>query len=259
MALAACYTIFNGLELLEKSIQQIESEVDFVVLCYQTTSNKGYTSEEVLPFLQRFKDNKKFHLLLFQPDMKKNTKQNERDKHQLMLHYSRVLGCTHFLLSACDHYYNKEQFAAAKQFHYSNNLDVTFTKMFTYYKDPTWQLYPMEDYYMPFIMKLYPESRIDRMAKFPLKTDPSVQINTYAKWALLAPKVLVLHHYSMIRVDIKEKFLNAAASIRWKQSDINDFTSEYLNYSLEKNVGLKYFGGRKVKKVTDYFNLSDAT
>ena len=255
MILAACYTVFNGLELLEKSIAQIESEVDFIILCYQTVSNKGMMSDKVRPFLDRFQGNKKFHLLYFEPSMKKNTKENERDKHQLMLNYARTLRCTHFLLSACDHFYNTEQFRFGKNFHYHHNLEVSFTKMFTYYKNPTWQLFPMEDYYMPFIMKITPETRIDRVSKYPVKTDPSVQVNTYEKYSVFAPDVLVMHHYSMIRADIKDKFSNAAASIRWTREDVNTFIQEYINYSLETNPGIKYFGGRKVKAVPNYFNL----
>ncbi len=255
MVLAACYTVYNGLELLEKSIEQIESEVDFIIIGYQTISNKGIQSDKVLPFLQRFKDDKKFHLALFEPSMNKNTKENERDKHQMMLNYARILGCTHFLLSACDHFYDKKQFIYGKNFHFNNNLEVSFTKMYTYYKQPTWQIFPMEDYYMPFIMKISPETRIDRVANYPVKTDPSVQINTYSKYSVFHPDVLVMHHYSMIRADIKDKFMNAAASMRWTNNNVNDFINEYLGYNLELNPGIKYFGGRKVKEVPNYFTI----
>ena len=108
---------------------------------------------------------------------------------------------------------------------------------------------------MPFIMKITPETRIDRVPNYPVKTDPSVQINTYEKYSVFSPDTLVMHHYSMIRADIKDKFSNAAASIRWTRNDVDTFIHEYLNYSLENNPGIKYFGGRKIKEVPNYFSL----
>lgn len=255
MLLAACYTVFNGLELLEKSIAQIESEVDWVIIGYQTISNKGNPSTVIEPFLERFRGNFKYHLVHFEPDLSKNTKENERKKHQSLLNYARILGCTHVFLSACDHFYDKKQIPWAKKMVLEENLDITFTRMYTYYKHPEWQLTPLEDYYMPFIIKLSETTRIERMSTFPLRVDPSVQINTFAKWILFPEQHLMLHHYSMIRTDIKNKFDNAAASIRWTEEDKKSFINEYENYSIETNPGIKYFGGRKIKWVPNWFNL----
>ena len=256
MKLAACYTVFNGLELLEKSIQQIYPVVDVIIICYQTVSNKGNECKQVEKFVQyNFLAKKKVEIVKFTPDLSVNTKENERRKHQLMLETARKSGCSHFFLSATDHFYQLTEFVNAKEHVKWEDIDVSFTKMYTYYKHPTWQLNPIESYYMPFIMRLHPETKIAVVRNFPLKVDPSVQVNTFAKWYLFPEEQIMMHHYSMIRENIKDKFKNAAASIRWRNEEAEMFAAEFENYDIESNPGIKYFQGRKIKIVENHFGL----
>ena len=256
MKLAALYTVWNGLELLEPSIAQIYIEVDAFVICWQRVSNKGEVNNDVEAFVKRFKGFK-YHVIEFAPDLAVSTKQNERNKHQMMISYAKKLSCSHYLFSATDHFYNLKQFQHGKKIAELGCFDVTFTNMFTYYKQVTWQLIPIEAYFMPFICKLRPETVISRVQNYPVRVDPSVQVNTYAESYVFTLKQVALHHYSMIRVDIDNKFRNAAASMRWTPQQIRTFKSEYNNYSLSENKGITYFSGRKVVEVPDYFNLSN--
>ena len=41
MKLGVLYTVWNGLELLSESIEQIKSEADVIVIAWQKESNKG--------------------------------------------------------------------------------------------------------------------------------------------------------------------------------------------------------------------------
>lgn len=260
MKLSACYTVFNGLELLGKSIEQIYPLVDNVIICYQTVSNTGNPCNRVENFVHyHFQSKKKVIIVHFHPDFSVNTKENERKKHQLMLETARKAGSTHFFLSATDHFYDKEQFCFAKKAAESCDFDVTFTKMFTYYKHPTWQLTPIEDYYMPFIMKLHDNTCIASIRNYPLRVDPSVQVNTYKNWYLFSENQIMMHHYSMIRENIKNKFKNAAASMRWKPGDAENFANEFENYDITENPGIKYFNGRKIKEVENIFNIPHLT
>lgn len=257
MKIAACFTVFNGLELLEASIANIVDKVDHIVICYQETSNKGHKSTELMPFineLQGKKYNSKFEFIEFKPVSNVNTKENERQKHQLMLSYARFIGCSHWILMACDHFYTAEQIDFAKKEVEINDYDVTFTKMFTYYKHPTWQLTPIEDYFMPFLMAIRPESVICNM-NYPLLVDPSVKVNTINKWRLFELDEIALHHYSMIRINIRDKFLNAAASIRWGADAAENYAKEFESYDINMNPGVTYFGMRKIKIVANHFNL----
>jgi len=169
---------------------------------------------------------------------------------------AKKIGCTHFFLSATDHFYQQKEFLSAKKMCFSLDYDVTFTKMYTYYKEITWQLTPIEAYLMPFICKLYPETTIERRKSFPydkIIVDPSVQIYPCNNWYIFSEEEIMLHHYSMIRTDIKNKFENAAASIRWNEKMIQEFYNEWEKYNIDENPGVKYFQGRKIKIVDNYF------
>lgn len=253
--LAACYTVFNGEELLQQSMKQIDSEVDLFIVCFQIISNKGHENRHLKPFLGCFVGNKKVIMVNFNPDLSLNTKENERRKHQLMIETARNNGATHVLLAACDHFYDAQQFKYAKERSFNHDLDISFTSMFTYYKSPEWQLTPKEDYFMPFIIKLHPTTKICYNKDFPLKTDPSVQVNTFMVWGLFTEDECILHHYSMIRKDIYNKLHNAAASIRWKNEELILHGIEYETYDINKNPGVSYFQGRKIKLVPNYFDL----
>jgi len=255
MKLAALYGCFNGLELLEKSIEQIYDDVDLIIIAYQEVSNKGQIKTDVKPFMERFTA-EKFKVIQFIPDLSLSTKENEQRKLQLRIDEAKRYDCSHFFSSAEDHFYIPKEFKRAKKIIFQEvAYDVTLTAMYTYYKDPTWQLTPIEDYYMPFICKLYPGTKVGRNPNYPLRIDPSIQINTCNNWRLFTQSEIMMHHYSMIRVDIQNKFQNAGASIRWSPEDVTRFIYEYNNYDIEANPGVGYFQKRKIKVVPDHFGL----
>lgn len=255
MRLAALYNVFNGLELLDKSIQQIENLVDEIVICYQTVSYKGEHKPDVESFVDKYRGRAKFHVIKFEPDTSLFTKENERRKLQLRINFAKQLRCTHFIGMAEDHFYERHEFAQAKHLTEKHDYDVTFTSMYTYFKEPTWQLTPIEDYYAPFISKLYPDTLVAKKHMYPLRVDPSVQLSTCGKWHLWEKDVIMLHHFSMVRSDIEHKFRNAAASVRWPAGRVEKFIEEYNNYNLAENPGVSYFQGRKIKVVNNYFGL----
>ncbi len=261
MRLAALYSCFNGLELLEKSIEQIFPYVDDIILCYQTVSNKGEEKSDVEKFIYEFVGKQqfnrlKFHILKYEPNLSGITKTNEVSKLQMRIDYARELGCTHFFSSAEDHLYRPSEFEKIKKEIDNGIYDVTFTAMYTYYKHPTWQLTPIEDYYMPFICKIYPDTRVEHNPNYPLRVDPSIQLNRCDNWCLFNQDQIMLHHYSMVRNDMLSKFRNAAASIRWQPGSVERFIDQYENYDIELNPGVGYFGGRKIKVVEDWAGIN---
>lgn len=253
MRLAALYTVFNGLELLEGSISQIISEVDLVVISFQEVSNRGKKSEEVRSFVRRFERNPKINVIEFIPDLKKDTKQNERDKHFEMIRHASIKGCTHFFLSACDHYYQKSDFKRAKRIYLQNPVDVSLTAMFTYYKRPEWQISPIEEYFMPFICKIHPETVVTQSAVYPVRVDPSVRISPANTFKVFDQSEIMLHHYSMIRVNIEDKFRNAASRFATDEAKIQQHISEYERAKVGDSI--TYFQGRKLIEVENYFGI----
>jgi hypothetical protein len=241
MKLAACYTVFNGLELLEDSIESIRPMVDKVIVCYQTTSNKGETRKEVETFCKVLKN---VELLPFEPDLSLNTKANERSKHQIMVEFSAKLGCTHFVLMACDHFYRSSEFRWAKKEIEKHGYDATFSKMYTYYKHENWRLDPIEDYFCPFINEIKPCTRVEYQRNYHEHVDPSVMLTGVTNPYSFNRNELMLHHYSMVRIDIEDKFRNAAASIRWNKEQVERFKEEFKNAKLGDSIS--YFQGRKL-------------
>jgi len=267
MKLAAIFTVFNGTELLPGAIRQIENYVHTVLISWQKISNKGIANNYLTHDLNKLSMSrsincmyfdedkaKKLDFIEYTPDLSTNTKENERRKLNQAIQYLKQKGYTHFILLACDHYYHPEELKwAIKE---GQHYDVTLTKMYTYFKHPTWQLDPPEEYHMPFICKIHPDTCVVKQEYDCMKTDPSVRINTRKTIREFTREEISLHHYSAVRSDIKNKFRNAAASIRWTPEMIKGFEDEFENYDIETNPGIKYFGGRKIKVVPNYFNIS---
>lgn len=250
MKLAACYTVFNACELLEKSIKQIYDNVDHVIIAYQDDSNVGgLISYSDLSYIKRLSRLDKVKIIKFYPDLSLNPKVNELNKHQLLLDKAKELNCSHFFLSATDHFYKTNEFIKAKEI--AKDYDVTSTKMYTYYKDPSWQLEPIEDYQMPFICKIYPHTKFDK-TKYHIVVDPSVRINTRDKFYEFNESEIMMHHYSMVRDDINSKFDNAAAAQNWKHK-IPEHIEEFKNAKLGDKIS--YFGGRKLIEVDNFFKI----
>jgi hypothetical protein len=242
MKLIAMYSVYNGTELLDGSIDRIFDLVDEVVVCIQTISNTGNTSNESERWLKKSRYRNKITALRWQPDLSQNTKRNEVNKHNFMLNYAKRNGFTHFLMMACDHYYDPIEFAMVRD--YAGKFDVTVTHMYTYYKHEHWRLDPIEDYTMPFICRVREGIYFHYGMKYPVRTDPSVVLSKYDSFEVLD---IMLHHYSMVRTDVKSKFQNAAASIRWKPDQINKFIHEYEN--AQPGNQISYFGNRTIISV----------
>lgn len=257
LRVAACYTIFNGLELLEKSVEQIYDKVDFIIYCWQEVSNRGNVSTEIVDYINKIND-PKIHLLKFEPNERlvqsKKTKILEINKHNLMVQYAKSLGANYFFMSATDHFYRPEDFDYVLNDMVANNYDVSITKMYTYYKHPTWQLDPPENYGMPFLCKLRPETKISN-TRYPILIDPSVGVSPCKNVKIYSKDEIMMHHMSMVRVDILSKFTNAAAGINWSDK-INKFVDEFENYDININPGVSYFQGRKIKVVNNYFGIN---
>jgi hypothetical protein len=256
MKLAVGITVFNGLELLDRCVDNYEPMVDNIIICWQKVSNTGNVSTEVEPAVRAIREKypMKVSLVEYFPSTSVNTKENERQKHNLMLAVAKSQGCSHFLLSATDHFYHRAEFEFGIHIIDTLKYDVTFTKLFTYYKHPTWRLTPIEDYYCPFIMNLEGKS-YERRNNYPLLVDPSLKVNTCNNFYLFKDFEIMMHHYSMVRNDIQNKFDNAAARIRWTTDQIKQYREEFETYDLETNPGIAYFKGRKIKEVPNLFGL----
>ena len=148
MNLILIYSIYDGLELLEGSVQQVYSECQKIILHYQTSSNSGEVDHDVKKTSEELcRRYTKIILLNYEPSLDMNGSQNEKLKRQLGINYARNIGATHYLLIDCDEYYHTEQFHQAKQIITINNYDSSACRLYTYYKRPNYCLTPIENYF----------------------------------------------------------------------------------------------------------------
>lgn len=210
MKLAAIYNCFDGEELLPGSIRQIQGEVDELIIVYQYESNSGEWYHELATTLVALKATypeatfREYH-----PDLTISPQHNELKKRTVGLEMARDMGCTHFLMMDNDEYYDTGDFAKARQQIAYEAYDTTACRLFTYYQQPTYRLEPMEGYYVPFICRLKPETRLG--FEFPVLADPTRRVQPAGKFYAFEPTELVMHHYSYVRNDLGRKLRNSSA------------------------------------------------
>jgi hypothetical protein len=212
MKLAAVYNVWDGLEHLNKSINLIYAHVDHVVIVWQTVSNFGEVNPETAIAVQimvaRYP---KVTHLYYQPDLKQQGHQNERNKRMIGWAKAKELGCSHFVFMDTDEYY--PDFAQGKQEFIDRGLDTSYCKLITYFKEPTYILDPLEAYFVPFICT----TNVKTIGGgFPAYCDPTRGVSPAGRCAELSIK---MHHMSYVRKDIAQKLRNSSARVNIKNME----------------------------------------
>lgn len=244
-------TVFNGIELLESCIRNYEKFADEIIICYQNRSNAGNYDPTVEDVVYKFD----CHILQFVPDVKDLHKNNEMRKHDMMVKFAKEIGGTHFILSAVDHFYKEEQVQNVLQ--EALEYDTTFTKIHTYYKYPTWQITPQVPWVMPFLFKLREGTHIQKVANYPLFTDPACKVDPIGNWKLYDESDLVLYNYSNVRDDFPSKVHNRNVPLRWSTRFKQEIIDQFNTYDPSKKEPILYYkhGAVTINEVPNYFNL----
>lgn len=100
MQLSVSYNFFNGEEHLIPSLRSVRSNVDFISVVYQKTSNSGEKiSESAMDSLfMALKDGLIDCLFDYNPNLSLKRNQNELLKRKIGLNLALQANCTHFLL-----------------------------------------------------------------------------------------------------------------------------------------------------------------
>lgn len=199
MKLAAIYNVWDGSELLEGSINCLKNHVDLFIIIWQDVSNFG----EYFNPLPDIPIEDKIILRKYIPKSVHGSR-NEISKRQLGLDIAKQNGCTHFIHLDCDEYY--EDFGKSKQAYIESGHKGSVCKMFTYFKEPTLRLENPDNYFVPFIHELRPDTLAGNK-KYPFYCDPTRRINENDVIGL----PFLMHHYSWIRKDAERKARNSSA------------------------------------------------
>jgi hypothetical protein len=208
MKLAAIYNVWDGLEHLDKSISLIYPYVDHVILVWQSTSNFGEVNQDTAIAIQVMatKYPKVTHVF-YQPNLQQGGTVNERNKRTLGHATAKELGCTHYIHMDTDEYYVPSDFEQGIKFVIDNNLDTSYCKLITYFKQPIYRLEPLESYYVPFICKI-----TSGVGSFPsnVLVDPTRGASPSGR---IMEVPIKMHHMSYVRKDIAMKLRNSSAKV----------------------------------------------
>lgn len=242
MKLAAIYNVFDGVEWIEKSIESIKDYVDSVIIVNQEVSNYGesYNNYGAIYRVLESQNLKNYHLIQYTPNLRDVPMVNETNKRQEGINMALYHGCTHFLHIDCDEVY--PDFEKLLNEYISLGCDGSVCEMYTYFKIPFLRLENPDNYYVPFIHKLTPNTVCGLSVNYPFYVDPTRKISNCDSVQLLSSGKM--HHYSWVRDDIMLKIRNSTARINIEKSQL---LQDYLNPDVGEGYFLKDYGQKLIK------------
>lgn len=245
MKLAAIYNVWDGEELLLKSMGQVKNHVDLFIIVWQDISNWGQYHNPISNIDFSLFSN--VLLIKYAHDPGTLPVNAEKEKRNLGIQIALEHNCTHFLHMDCDEFY--QDFESAKRQYIRSGKQGSVCRILTYFKSPILRLRGYDNYFVPFIHKL----KINTLAgyySYPYYCDPTRRINTNNVCLINEP----MHHFSWVRRNIERKANNSTARNNIKKSNLlNDY------YSPETKEGSKLvdYQNQELIKVDDIFNLSE--
>ncbi len=241
MKLAAIYNVWDGVEMLRRSIDCLVKEVDIFIIVYQEQSNFG---EIYNPLPDMNLEGINCILIKYNPPCFAGF-QNEIAKRNIGLDKARELGCSHFLHIDTDEMY--KDFSEAKQLFIKSGAKGSVCKLYTYFRWPTLRFETEDGYFVPFIHELSLETRAG-ISKYPYYVDPTRKINC-ENVVLLD---IFMHHFSWVRIDILRKIRNSSAKANLERGTM---LNSYHDSGVKEGFYVKDYD-KKLKEVDDFFNLN---
>jgi hypothetical protein len=216
MRLGVSYIVFDGVELLESSIDQIRSKVDFLQVIYQEVSWFGHAAKpEDLETMHRLRATGKIdELTLFKgfepihdrsPRSIQRAKTYERLKRQLGLLTCLARGCTHYLSMDVDEFYVTEEFGRARAEVERHDHALTAVRYMTYVRTPRLCRGLSEKWFVPFICRINEQSWMG--AQYFVLVDPTRGVHNGSRSeVVLPPEMIRMHHMESVRKDLYLKY-----------------------------------------------------
>lgn len=253
MRLGVSYNLFDGQELLEKSIDSIRTNVEFISVIFQKKSNFGNSSDfNFINFLENLKKIGKIDVYFeYKPNLNLPPHQNEINKRNIGIFLSQENNCTHHMSMDTDELYVSSEIEAAKNEMIKGEFDASFCQMLTYYKTGEYIVDPPEDYYVPLIYKLNNNSEFKYAHPCVVSVDPT-RIIPSVNNKIFKRNEIQMHHLSMVRDNITSKLENSSSRKLFNdkiKDIINCYNSwEYPNDALWPGAQTKYV---KIKKINN--------
>lgn len=210
MKLGISYVVFEGVELIESSINQIRPFVDYINIVYQKTSyyNDIKCSDNLEPLICRLIDKGLIdEAILYEVDHSfPDLRRNEYIKRNIGLKYAKKNGCDYFMTMDCDEFYYPDQFLKAKNLIIKNGYKATFCKFINYFKEPTYKMNNSTGF-VQFISKIEKDSKFSPFSLgSPVIVDPTRFFSRVKNpYYIFSEKEVTMQHMCMVRKDILTK------------------------------------------------------
>jgi hypothetical protein len=251
------YNIFQGTELLPYSIKQIRNQVDIVVGCIQLRSWTGQPiqDKDLIIIDNLKKEGLIDKIIYFTPDTSQAPKHSQTVKSEFCRLYLKNQGCDYFLISDVDEIYHEHEFKKAKETFIQSGLGSSCCLMETYYKEPTYQLNPRVQFFVPFMYRM--DQRQYHLSNvFPVKVDNSRKLSTTVEQLMVfKPEQLLMHHYSYIRNDLKEKTDNSTNKKAYPK-EFNNLVTHFNKWKFPDQAMIGVNQHFNVIEVDNYFGIS---
>ena len=222
MKLGVAYNIFDGEEMLPHSLRNLRPMVEFICVVYQTTSNFGNKNPLLLEQLEMLQIEGLIDKLFFyepkierlengEVDWKHGT-HNEFEKRNIGLNICRANGCDAFMTIDCDELYDEKQFLWARVDFEKGGYDTSFLQMKTFYKKPTLEVTPSEEYYVPLFYKINKDTKFtyEFAPPYPCNIDPTRRVKAgYSR--IYQRDEIEMYHYAYVRNNLVSKVTNTSA------------------------------------------------
>jgi len=224
------YNVFDGEELLEKSILSVRESVDFISVVYQLVSNFGNPADGNLYSTLLELRNKGLvdKLIEFNPKTYISPHINEVTKRNIGFFASKEAGCNYHMSMDTDEFYRKDQLENIKNIYIEESLEAGFAQMQTYYKFPTTVLDPPEDYYVSLFYKIKKDNNYYLGCQTPVLVDPTRRINSNFHRVFTRDEI-EMHHMSYVRDNIINKFSNSSAKQNFR--NIEEVINHFNNFN----------------------------
>ena len=215
--LGVSYTVFeDSIELLPYALKAIRPEVEYISVVYQMVSNSGEkASPQFRDELARLRTEGLIDRLDFYiPDLQQSAAFNELQKRNIGLTLSRQANCTHHMATDSDEFFTHAQFELIKKDLRENISEAQFAQMKTFYKLPTEEITPPDEYFVPLFYAITPTTQYVLNAPTPVVVDPTRSIST-THYRIFKREEVEMYHMSYVRKDIEKKLRNSSAVVNF--------------------------------------------
>lgn len=208
------YSVFDGEELLEKSLKSVRNSADYINVVYQTTSWYNEScSKDLIRVLKKCKEQNLIdEIIEYKPNYEKSAGKQELEKRNIGLKYSKKAGCDYFMPMDTDEFYLGNELEKLKRKISINGITNAYC-MQKLYLTPTKRIQEFPRHAVTLFGKINVFSKMKANKNNIILIDPTRQISGFFNKKPYVFLDIYMHHYSFFRKDINKKIRNSSGKV----------------------------------------------